>query len=81
MANRIGKVQLEFYGEGSEVPWTFGTDAIVWIDGRWGQSRAVEYLTERAREYCDAYNSRASRKIEWRGSVYLLNSRNRSITV
>ena len=81
MANNIGKVQLEFYGEGSEVPWTFGTDAIVWVDGRWSQYRAVEYLEQRAREYCDAYNSRATRKIEWRRSVYLLGGRRRSIKV
>ena len=81
MANGIGKVQLEFYGEGSEVPWTFGTDAIVWVDGRWSQYRAVEYLEQRAREYCDAYNSRATRKIEWRRSVYLLGGRRRSIKV
>ena len=62
-------------------PWAFGTDAIVWVDGRWSQWRAVQYLEDRAREYCDIYNRRATIKIEWRRSVYLLGGRYRSITV
>lgn len=81
MANNIGTAQLELYREGSDIPAVLGTDAIVWVDGRWSQSRAVEYLADKAREYCEAYNSRATTRLEWRRSVYLLGGRRRSITV
>lgn len=81
MANQFRKVQLEFYLEGMKSPAVLGMDGIVWVDGRWSHHRAVEYLEERAREYCDSYNSRATSNLEWRRSVYLLGGRYRSVTV
>jgi len=68
-------VQIELYREGSDSPAVVGTDYIVFIDGRWSQDRArlhVEYAASQATE-----NS----GLEWRGGVYLLGNRYRSVMV
>ena len=81
MANRIGKFQLELFREGSDAPAVIGTDGIAWVDGRWSIDRARDYIASLAREYCEQYNAHTDMPLEWRGTVYLLNARNRSITV
>ena len=81
MANRIGKFQLEFHLEGMDGAVTFGTDGISWVDGRWSIDRARDYIASLARDYCERYNEKATMKLEWRGTVYLLNGRYRSMTV
>ena len=81
MGNRIGSFQLELYRDGSDVPAVLGTDGISHVDGRWTLYRASNYVSEFAREYCDRYNSHAKRKLEWRGTVYLLDGRRRSVKV
>lgn len=73
MSNKIGTVQLELYRDGSLVPAVIGTECVVSVDGRWSHARAVEYLRTVAEKYC------ASRNLEWRGSVYLLGGRYRSM--
>jgi hypothetical protein len=81
MANRIGKFQLELYRDGQNEPTVLGTDGISWVDGRWSPIRAHDYVADFAREYCDRYNEHASMKLEWRGTVLLLNGRFRSVRV
>jgi hypothetical protein len=81
MANRIGKFQIELFRNGSDVPAVIGTEGISWVDGRWSNSRAYDYIASLARDYCERHNTRATVPLEWRGSVYLLNGRNRSIAI
>jgi hypothetical protein len=69
------RVQIELYREGSDSPAVVGTDYIVSIDGRWSQDRAVAHIEDVARQ------ATGDGKLEWRGSVYLLGSRYRSVMV
>ena len=68
-------LQIELFREGSNTPDVLGTDCVLFIDGRWNQDRANDYVTERAEQ------ESKRRKLEWRGTVYLLGSRYRSETI
>ena len=81
MRSQIGKFQLELFREGQSEPAVLGTDAIGWVDGRWTEARARDYVASFAREYCDQRASRGGDTLEWRGSVYLLDGRYRSMVV
>jgi hypothetical protein len=81
MANSIGMFQLELFHEGREHPAVIGTDGISWTDRRWSNSRAYDYIASLARDYCERHNEKATMKLEWRGTVYLLDGRYRSIKV
>jgi len=71
--NRIGNCQVELFRAGSDVPAVQGTDNQIWVDGRWGRSRAYDHVTNYA------YNRAESLGLEWRGTVYLLGGRSRSV--
>ena len=78
--NNIGKFQLELYREGQDTPTVMGTDGIHWADRRWTVDRARDYVAGLARDYCERHNSRATMKLEWRGTVYRLDTR-RSVKI
>jgi len=78
--NTIGKFQLELYREGQDTPTVMGTDGIHWADRRWTVDRARDYVAGLARDYCERHNSRATMKLEWRGTVYRLDTR-RSVKI
>lgn len=80
MRNTIGKFQLELYREGHDQPTVMGTDGIHWADRRWKVDKARDYVAELARDYCERYNKHGGIKLEWRGTVYRLDTR-RSVTV
>ena len=80
MRNTIGKFQLELYLEGQDTPTVMGTDGIYWADRRWTVDKARDYVAELAHDYCERYNNHATMKLEWRGTVYRLDTR-RSVTV
>jgi hypothetical protein len=70
-----GKMQLELYRTGSDVPAVVGTDYVTWIDGRWSRDRAVAHLEAMAADITERTG------LEWRRSVYLLEQRYRSVTI
>lgn len=70
-----GKMQLELYRKGSDVPAVVGTDYVTWIDGRWSRDSAVAHLEDFAASACERTG------LEWRRSVYLLDQRYRSVTI
>jgi len=72
-------VQVELFRQGSNVPAVVGTDYVVFIDGRWGQARAVAHVEEYVRNRTRSERERTG--MEWRRSVYLLGSRYRSVTI
>lgn len=81
MGNRIGAFQIELFRDGESVPMVLGTDGISHVDGRWTLYRARDYVAEFARDYCERHNAHATRKVYWRGTVYLLDGRYRSVKV
>lgn len=81
MGNKIGSFQIELFRDGESVPAVLGTDGISHVDGRWTMNRAQDYIADFARDYCERYNAHATRKVEWRGTVYLLDGRYRSVKV
>lgn len=80
MRNTIGKFQLELYLEGQDAPTVIGTDGIHWADGRWTVDRTRHYIAGLARDYCERYNNHSTMKLEWRGTVYRIDTRH-SVTV
>lgn len=70
-----GRMQLELYRPGSDVPAVVGTDYCTWIDGRWSHARAVAHLEAMAADITERTG------LEWRRSVYLLEQRYRSVTI
>ena len=81
MGNRIGAFQIELFLEGQDTPTVLGTDGISHVDGRWTMNRAHDYIANFAHDYCERYNAHATRKAQWRGTVYLLDGRYRSVKV
>lgn len=77
MGNRIGTFQLELYYPGQDTPAVIGTDGIMTIDGRWTMHRAYDHIAQFARECC----TRKGTDMEWRGTIYLLGGRKRSVKV
>lgn len=80
MRNNIGTFQLELYREGEHAPTVLGTDGIYRADRRWTVDRTRDYIAKLARDYCERYNNHATRKLEWRGTVYRLDTR-RSVMI
>lgn len=81
MGNRIGAFQIELFLEGQDTPTVLGTDGISHVDGRWTMNRAYDYIANFAHDYCERYNAHGTRKVGWRGTVYLLDGRYRSVKV
>jgi len=71
--NKVGTCQVELFRVGSDVPAVQGTDNCIWVDGRWGRERAYDYVANYA------YDRAESLGLEWRGTVYLLGGRYRSV--
>jgi len=81
MGNKIGTFQIELYRDGQDTPTVLGTDGISHVDGRWTMNRARDYIAGFAHDYCERYNAHATMKAQWRGTVYLLGGRYRSVKV
>ena len=81
MANNIGAFQIEVFHEGHEHPAVIGSDGVSRTDRRWSRERAYDYIANLAYEFCERYNEQANTKLEWRGSVYLLEGRKRSMAI
>jgi hypothetical protein len=78
MANKLGVINVELFRPGSDQPAITGTDMVLHIDGRFSMETAKRIIIANVMHY----NSKnQSAPLEWRGTVYLLRGRYRSITL
>jgi hypothetical protein len=73
--NTWQRVQVVVYRAGQAAPAVIGTDGQTWIDGRLSEWNARKALA------AFAYAFAKSEGLEWRGEVYLLGGRHRTVTV
>ena len=78
MANKLGVIGVELFRPGSDQPAITGTDMVLHIDGRFSMETAKHIIIANVMHYNAQRNGDP---LEWRGSVYLLRGRYRSITL
>ena len=78
MANKLGIIQVELFRPGSDQPAVIGTDMVLHIDGRFSMETAKRIIIANVMHY---NNMSKSSPLEWRGTVYLLQGRYKSLRI
>ena len=74
--NNFGPIAIEVYRKGETNFAVIGTDGVFHVDARLSHESAVERIAEFAAEFI-----KRNAHFEWRGDVYLLGGRGRTLNL